>query len=97
MAHLREQLELMSVLGPGDGRPTPVVASSCPGCGGPPRSPPRLCRGFETFSERHLAQCFLNGHGEVHDHAPPNPPEIDDENRGRPTSVLMPGCVQAWR
>ena len=32
-----------------------------------------------------------------HDHAPPNPSEIDDENQGRPTSVLMPGVRQAWR
>ena len=26
--------------------PAPVVTSSCPGCGGPSRSPPRLSRGF---------------------------------------------------
>ena len=40
MAHLREQLELMSEPGSDDGRPVSVVTSSCPGCGGPSRSHP---------------------------------------------------------
>ena len=64
MAHLREQLELMSEPGPGDGRPRARGHSLLP----------RLRRtisislqdnvvDFETFSERQLAQCFMNCHG----------------------------------